>query len=243
MTQQKKGKILLAVTGFNPQRWYDLLSEEREVVLEPEGPADPSIDYAVVWKQRPGMLARLPNLKAIFSIGAGVDHILTDTQLPDLPIVRVVADNLSQHMIEYVTWRVLDHHRQGLLYRTQQSRKTWYEPPQPVASAVTVGIMGLGELGTAAARALSRIGFTVTGWSRTEKTVDGIVTHHGDTGLDRFLQTVDILVVLLPLTPQTRGIIDYSCSPAASRQRARRRLSRQRRSRPASEGSGHRPRA
>ena len=96
MQDKEKGRILLAVTGFNPRLWHELLSEKREVVLEPDGAGDPSITYAVVWKQRPNLLSRLPNLRAIFSIGAGVDHIFTDPGLPDVPIVRVVADNLTQ---------------------------------------------------------------------------------------------------------------------------------------------------
>ena len=126
----EKGRILLAVTGFNPQRWHELLSATREVVLEPDGPTDPSITYAVVWKQRPNLLAQLPNLRAIFSIGAGVDHIFNDPGLPDVPIVRVVDENLTQYMTEYVVWRVLDHHRQGMLYRGQQKKKIWHEPQQ-----------------------------------------------------------------------------------------------------------------
>src|SRR5262245_62250028 len=112
----EKGRILLAMTGNTRQRWYELLSAGREVVLEPAGPRDPSITYAVVWKQRHNMLSGLPNLRAIFSVGAGVDHILQDAGLPNVPIVRVVADNLTQYMTEYVAWRVLDHHRQGCVY-------------------------------------------------------------------------------------------------------------------------------
>jgi len=204
-----KGRILLAVTGFNPQRWYELLAATRKVTLEPDGPADPSITYAVVWKQRPNLLAKLPNLRAIFSIGAGVDHIFTDPGLPKVPVVRVVADNLTQYMTEYVVWRVLDHHRQGFQYRAQQKRKVWREPPQRPANDVAVGIMGLGNLGRAAARALVQLGFVVNGWSRTEHATAGVTAFHGEQGLVPFLNATDILVVLLPLTHATRGIITY----------------------------------
>lgn len=209
MAAEGKGKILLSITGFNPQRWYDLLSAEREVVLEPDGPSDPSIAYAVVWKQRPGTLSKLPNLRAIFSIGAGVDHVFADPGLPDVPIVRVVADNLTQYMTEYVLWRVLDHHRQGQLYRSQQAKKIWHEPPQPPAGDISVGIMGLGNLGRAAARALLAAGFTVNGWSRTAQEMPGVTTFNGNAGLVPFLNATDILVVLLPLTQATTGIINY----------------------------------
>lgn len=204
-----KGRILLAVTGFNPQRWHELLSVEREVVLEPDGPADPTITYAVVWKQRPHILASLPNLRAIFSIGAGVDHIFNDPGVPEVPIVRVVAENLTQYMTEYVTWRVLDHHRQGFLYRAQQKQKIWHEPPQRPAQDIAVGIMGFGNLGRAAARALLALGFRVNGWSRTGNSEEGVTTFAGDAGLVPFLNATDILVVLLPLTPATRGMVDY----------------------------------
>ncbi|MEQ1955760.1 glyoxylate/hydroxypyruvate reductase A [Mesorhizobium sp. CN2-181] len=206
----EKGKVLLSVTGFNPQRWHELLSANRDVVLEPDGPADPSITYAVVWKQPANILSNLPNLKAVFSIGAGVDHILADRTVPDVPIVRVVDENLAQHMTEYVVWRVLDHHRFGMLYQAQQKKKIWREPPQRTANDISVGIMGLGNLGRAAARALLGLGFRVNGWSRSERPVDGVVTFAGDAGLRPFLNATDILVVLLPLTAATRGIVDYS---------------------------------
>jgi glyoxylate/hydroxypyruvate reductase A len=204
-----KGRILLSVTGFNPKRWYELLSKERAVVLEPDGPHDPSIRYAVVWKQKPNVLSSLPNLRAIFSIGAGVDHLFADPGLPDVPIVRVVAENLTQYMREYIVWRVLDHHRQGILYRSQQARKVWHEPPQLPAGDVSVGIMGLGHLGRAAAGSLLDLGYRVNGWTRTERPMDGVSCWHGRDGVRGFLAATDILVVLLPLTPETRGIIDY----------------------------------
>ena len=116
------GTILLSVTGFDPVVWRDALrahAPHRPVVTEPAEAGDASIDYAVVWKQPAGVLADLPNLKAIFSIGAGVDHIIADPTLPDVPIVRVVVDDLTDRMSEYVVWQVLDHHRNGPRYRRQ----------------------------------------------------------------------------------------------------------------------------
>ena len=107
------------------------------------------------------------------------------------------------------SWRVLDHHRQGMLYRAQQKKKIWHEPPQRPAGDISVGIMGLGNLGRAAARALLALGFRVNGWSRSEQAMDGVATFHGDKGLVPFLNATDILVVLLPLTPQTTGIVNY----------------------------------
>ncbi|MCO6387562.1 glyoxylate/hydroxypyruvate reductase A [Aliihoeflea sp. 40Bstr573] len=209
MTDHRAGRILLSVQGFNPKKWHELLSATREVVIEPQGGSDPSIDYAVVWKHQPGILAALPNLKAIFSIGAGVDHIFADPNLPDVPIVRVVAGNLTQHMVDYVVWRVLDHQRQGMFYRSEQAKKSWREIAQPASPDVSVGILGLGELGQAAAKALKAVGFDVKGWTRTAKTVEGVETFSGEAGLTPFLNATDILVVLLPHTPATEGIVDY----------------------------------
>ncbi|MBP0615986.1 2-hydroxyacid dehydrogenase [Jiella mangrovi] len=202
--------ILLSVTGFDPSRWWQALHDaapERRIVLDPADAGDEAIDYAVVWKQPPGLLATLPHLKAIFSIGAGVDHILADRQLPDVPIARIVADDLKERMSEYVLWRVLDHFRRGSSYRKQQAQRIWHERMQPGAREITVGIMGLGALGIDAAKKLRVMGFDVAGWSRSVKTVSGVKTYAGADGLGDFLAVSDIIVVLLPLTDDTRGII------------------------------------
>jgi glyoxylate/hydroxypyruvate reductase A len=210
MTSSVRKRILLSVTGYEPTLWKELLSVGHDVVTEPAGRNDPSIDYAIVWKHPHGTLSDLPNLKAILSLGAGVDHIFTDPNLPNVPVARVIASNLTQHMVEYVTWRVLDHHRQGNTYRAQQQDKLWTEPGQPSAPEVSVGIMGLGQLGRAAASALLAIGFNVNGWTRNPSTMDGVTTFHGQDGLPAFLAATDILVVLLPHTKATEGIIDHA---------------------------------
>lgn len=206
MTQ---GRVLLDISGMNSRRWHELLATDREVVLQPDSASDPTIHYAVVWRQKPNLLTQLPNLKAIFSAGAGVDHILGDKTLPDVPIVRVVDPNLTQHMVEFICWRALDHHRQGIAYRAQQARKVWHEPPQRTAADISVGLMGIGSLGSAAAKALLGLGFHVNGWSRSERLVPGVNTYSGQSGLVPFLNATDILVVLLPLTSETKGVINY----------------------------------
>ena len=192
-------------------RWLAALQQaggQHAIVLEPQNATDPSVEYAVVWKQPPGLLENLPNLKAIFSLGAGVDHILGDKRLPDVPVVRIVADDLSGRMSEYVVWRVLDHFRRGRAYRTQQAQKIWHERMQPAAREITVGIMGFGELGRDAARHLKLLGFRVVGWGRSPKPAEGVEVFAGEDGLGPFLAVSDIVVVLLPLTDATRGIID-----------------------------------
>jgi len=210
MTNQKSEHILISTTGLDPSVWVKHFRQHttREVITEPTGPGDPAIRFAVVWRQQSGILSQLPNLKAIFSIGAGVDHLFRDTAVPDLPIVRVVAEDLTTRMSEYVVWQVLDHFRLGRIYREQQRRKIWREPDQPAAGDLTIGIMGLGVLGTDAARKLAVMGFKVAGWSRRPKDVAGVSTFHGEAELARFVSVCDMVVVLLPLTPQTRHIIN-----------------------------------
>lgn len=206
-----KGAILLSVTGFDPAVWQAELERaapDRRVIREPDGADRREIEYAVVWKQRPDALKDLPKLKAIFSIGAGVDHIFAEGDVPDVPIVRVVADDLTERMSEYVVWQVLDHHRKGPLYRQQQAQRLWHEDVmQPAARDVTVGILGYGNLGRDAAAKLRMLGFRVIGWRRTEKRDNDIETFAGEAGLPGFLGEADIVVCLLPLTPATRGIL------------------------------------
>ncbi len=167
------------------------------------------IQYAVVWKPEPGMLASLPNLEIIFSLGAGVDAILRDPALPDLPLVRFVDPNLTGHMCNWVVLQVLMHTRRQRGYDALQRKREWKEiHPQPASNELTVGIMGLGELGSACATALLALGFNVCGWSRTQKSVKDVVTYHGDGQLNAFLSKTDILVSLLPHTSATHGILN-----------------------------------
>lgn len=165
--------------------------------------------YAVLWKPDLDLFQRAPNLKVLFSGGAGVDSILTVPGLPDLPIVRFVDESLTTRMSEWVVLQCLSHLRQAPAYLAQQRSRVWRELHQPEAKELTVGIMGLGVLGQDSARKLKIMGFDVVGWSRTRKTIEGIETF--DAGeLDAFLARTDILVGLLPLTAETRGIFNTS---------------------------------
>lgn len=165
------------------------------------------ISYAVVWKPDADLFERAPDLKVIFSGGAGVDSILSIPALPDLPIVRFVDHTLTTRMSEWVVLQCLTHLRQVFAYAEQQAARHWEELSQPQASEVTVGVMGLGVLGLDAVRKLQVMGFDVIGWSRTPKSIDGLETYDA-SGLDDFLGRTDILVGLLPLTPETEGFYD-----------------------------------
>jgi len=204
--------ILLAIIGWDPKGWetrFRALAPQHKIRVWPEQMGDPAeIDYACVWNPPQGLLADYPNLKAIFSLGAGADDLLQDLRLPNAPIVRVVSSDLTMRMNEYVVLQVLMCHRRQRLYDTQQRERLWRDHDQPAASEVSVGIMGLGELGTSAASLLHRIGFRVLGWSRTQKSFPGVETHFGPVGLESFLRRTEILVCLLPATPATRGILN-----------------------------------
>ena len=204
--------LLVAITVWDTAPWLDRfrrLLPGREIVSADTSFDPASIRYAACWKHRPGTLANLPDLEAIFSLGAGVDHLVSDPDLPAVPVLRVVDDDLTDRMSEYVVMHGLMHLRRGWLYDARQREGRWAdERDQPAARDVRVGIMGLGVLGQDAVRKLRVMGFDVAGWSRSPREVEGVATFSGEEGLAAFLARTDILVVLLPLTPETRGVLN-----------------------------------
>lgn len=205
--------VLLFSSPEDPaELWVPALKAELpdvEVRVAPEIGDPAEIDYALVWKPKPGFLASLPNLKAIFSIAAGVDHILSDPERPKhLPVVRMVDDYLKDMMAEYAVLGVLHFHRYMPRYQAQQRAETWsrgwplYTPETPV------GVLGLGEIGAHVARRFLALGFPVLGWSRTPKEIEDVACHHGEAGLFAMLPQCRYLVGVLPLTPETRGVIN-----------------------------------
>ena len=176
------------------------------------------IEYAAAWLPPPNVVNSLPNLKAIFSLGAGVDAILRDPTLPpDVPIVRVNDPDLTGRMTEYVVLHVLMHHRQQRRLDANQHNKLWDSFPTHAAAKLSVGIMGLGVMGQDSAVKLRDLGFQVAGWSRTRKDIAGIACFAGASEFDDFLARTDILVSLLPATPDTGGIINRATIVKLSR--------------------------
>jgi glyoxylate/hydroxypyruvate reductase A len=204
--------ILFRSTPAATARWRPLLAglmPEHEIRSFPDVGDPAQIDYALVWNPEPGLLASLPNLKLIVGLGAGVDHILRDPRVPPgVPIVRLVDPYMTDAMSEYVALQVLRLHRQDLDYLGQQRAAIWEEREQKNAAERPVGILGFGTLGQDAGKKLGAIGFDVAGWSRSAREVSGFATYAGAAGFDALLRRSEIVVCLLPLTAETRGILN-----------------------------------
>lgn len=198
-------KILFASTIEPADRWLPLLREilpRDEFSLE----ARDDIDVALVASPPPDTLEKLKGAKLIQSLWMGVERLLADPALPrNVPLARLVDPGMVAAMSETVLAHVLDWHRRLYRYRAQQAEARWHRFRQYLASDHTIGILGLGELGTDAAKKLRALGFNVAGWSRRPKKVDGVECF---TDFSSVLQKSDVLVCLLPLTSQTTGILN-----------------------------------
>jgi glyoxylate/hydroxypyruvate reductase A len=195
----------------DPAAWGEALRRrlpDLDFRVWPEAGDPEDIDAALVWLPPSGMLAGLPRLKAVFSLAAGVDAMLRDPTLPDLPLCRMVDRSLTTTMGEYVLACVLWYHRSFDRYEAQQREARWQLHLPSPPEATVVGIMGMGELGAHVAGVLREQGFGVRGWSRTLKRVEGVTSFAGPEQLAEFLQPVGILVCLLPLTAETENMLD-----------------------------------
>jgi glyoxylate/hydroxypyruvate reductase A len=168
--------------------------------------ADENIDVAIVATPPAGTLAKLKRVRLIQSLWMGVEKLLADPGLPPgVPLARLIDPGMVAAMTESVLAHVLDWHRHHYRYRAQQAERQWRRRKQYLASDRTVGILGLGELGSDAARKLLALGFNVAGYSRRPKQLAGVQSF---TELAPMLRITDALVCLLPLTPQTRGVLN-----------------------------------
>lgn len=208
----KTAMVLLFKSEAMPEAWVDALqalAPGLEVRVWPHWGAPEAADFALVWKPPKGELAKYPNLKAIFSIGAGIDHLASDPELPrHIPLVRMVDPSLTAGMTEYVVMSVLHHHRYMLDYGAQQRAGQWHLQGQIPPWRRRVGVMGLGVLGGDALAKLRVFDFDLAGWSRRPKQIPGVATFHGPEGFAEFLAGSQILVCLLPLTAETEGILN-----------------------------------
>jgi glyoxylate/hydroxypyruvate reductase A len=168
------------------------------------------IDVVLGWRHPKDAPKHYPNLKLISALGAGYEHILGDPERPNVPVVRLVDLKLTAAMTEYVLLHVLRYHRDAPHYEQMQRDRRWSKLPPPDTETRRIGILGLGALGIDAAQRLFALGFPVAAWSRTPKCLDNVEVFHGRAQLDAFIARTDILVCLLPLNAETRGIIGAS---------------------------------
>lgn len=175
-----------------------------------------TVRYVMTWLLPPD-LDTYPNLEVLFSIGAGVDQFDITSVPPHVRVVRMVEDGIVQTMREFATLAVLALHRDLPAYLDQQARGEWQPRQVLPARSRRVGIMGLGMLGQAVIEALRPLGFGLSGWSRSARSIEGVNCFHGDNGLEPFLATSHILVCLLPLTEDTRKFLDRDLFEALPR--------------------------
>lgn len=201
--------LLLIVPAKWRGSWSPLLAPVK-LAMEGQDAYDPAaIDYALSFHPPTGLLKTLPNLKAVFSLGAGVDGFLCDPDYPKaVPLVRFVDRTLTAEMAQYVLMHILIRHRMQRFFDEAQRRGQWRQMMLDRPTELTrVGFLGLGEMGAFAAARTAELGFPVSGWSRTRKTLPGVTSFAGEAQFAAFLGQADILVCLLSLTRQTRGIL------------------------------------
>lgn len=178
------------------------------VWTEADAPPPDQVEAILAWRMKPGILPRYPNLRVLCSTGAGVDKLLVDDLPAHVPLTRVVDPSQGVEIAQYVVAQALGFTRDLALYARQQADAVWRRHPVRLASQCRVGVMGLGAVGQAIARAFLPLGYPVAGWSRSPRQLPGVQCHAGPDGLAAFLSHADILVCALPLTEETRGLLN-----------------------------------
>ena len=206
-------RILLHRADGKTEPWIKDFTKylpEAEVEIWHAGETSQPCDYAVVWSPPEAMLPELAHVKAIFNTGAGVDALLRfgDAIPREVPIIRLGDAGMAVQMAEYVTHAVLRYFRRFDEYEAQARAGLWAPLPQHNRIDFSIGVLGMGRLGTRVLEALAPFGFPLRGWSRTEKTMPGVQCFHGADGLDTFLRGSRVLVCMLPLTPDTSNLVD-----------------------------------
>lgn len=203
--------LLLHLSDVDEANWAAAFAQQLKPypVVRRGDDFDPDdVRYLFVWKPSADAFDGLHRLKAVLSLGAGVDALMKHPKLPDVPVVRFVDADLSQRMSDYVVAHVTMHHRHFTRFRADQKARRWSQYYPPAAQDITVGIMGMGVLGQDAVTRLKPLGFALRSWSRTPKSIAGVEGFAGAAEFDAFLSGTDILVNLLPLTPETDGILN-----------------------------------
>ena len=201
--------FLIVSSQRDPKDWVEALKAEApdlDLEVYPEVQDPEKVEFVLSWKHPHGIYKDFPNLKVIASMGAGIDHIIEDPDIPEhIKITRVIDEQLTKDMSVFVLSLILDHLRNlSFHYCSKEWNPKKYLRPEDVQ----VGIMGMGVLGVGVAETLIKNKFNVTGWSRTKKEILGVTTFHGNEQLQEFLEDSGVLVNLLPLTSETKNILN-----------------------------------
>lgn len=202
---------MLLTSDFVKSRYQALRSRapDLQVVTEIEGASDPDVTALFAFKLPAGIASRLPNLRLAASVGAGADGILTAPDLPaNVKVTRAVEPGLGLSMAQFVSMQILRKFRSLPTMEKQHSDREWKRLPVPDARLVTVGIMGLGSIGAVVADVVAALGFNVIGWTRSGARASKVPVFVGESQMDAFLEKCDFLVCLLPITPQTTGLLN-----------------------------------
>ncbi|RLD22812.1 MAG: glyoxylate/hydroxypyruvate reductase A [Bacteroidetes bacterium] len=204
--------LIIISRKSNQKIWLEALKmvePDLDIRIYPDDKDSKEVEFALAWHPPLGVFKNYPNLKVIASTGAGVDHIIKDSDIPEnVAITRVVDDRLTRDMTSYLIAQVLNHLRNITEYRILQEKQLWVPKPYMNESKIRIGIMGMGELGQDAATKFIQLGFKVHGWVRTDKKIAGVQLFIGKDAFPEFLNQSDILICLLPLTKTTGNILN-----------------------------------
>jgi glyoxylate/hydroxypyruvate reductase A len=176
----------------------------------PETGERKAVRYLAAWLPPEDIASQFPHLEILFSVGAGIDQFDFSSLPAQLPVVRMTEPGIAAGMVEYVTHAVLGIYRNSRLYAQQQREQRWQAQAARSMSQTRIGVLGLGMLGQAVLTQLHHFGFPCAGWSRSSHTLNGVECYSGDDGMPDFLARTDILICLLPLTDDTRGLLNQS---------------------------------
>jgi glyoxylate/hydroxypyruvate reductase A len=206
--------IAIIFNNKDPKPWAEVLQKKLpEVAIEiyPDIKDKSAIDFALCWKPTQNVLSEFPNLRVAQSVGASADGIIKTQQITDhLIVTRIVDEQLTADMFEYLLTGIMNFLQNTCQYYQNKTTKTWQQKPYKTIAKTTICILGLGEIGAYSAIKLSTLGFRVKGWARTKKNLENITTFYGEAGLENALTSTDILINLLPLTPETQNILNYN---------------------------------
>lgn len=204
--------IVICFNNKDPKPWQEALQAKlpnTTIEIYPNVTDPKAITFALCWKPESNILAQFPNVKVVQSVGASVEHIIQSQDLAsDCVVTRIVDDRLSEDMFEFVLIGILSHIKRFADYQKAQKEKQWQQKSYKTIQNTSIGILGLGKIGTHVATKLAQVGFTVKAWSRSEKTLENVSCFHGNEGLADVLKNTDVLINILPLTSATENILN-----------------------------------